>query len=97
MAMSGVVFADECVEAYNSLKTGDKKGTVRALVMRIGDDKASIVMEQEFKKNPSVSQEEEYNNILKTLPEDCGRFVVWDLDVETKSGQRTGKLFTMFW
>lgn len=95
--MSGVSFDDACMDAFSSLKTGEKKDKVRALVFKISDDKQKIVMENEFAKEAGRSQEDEYNSIIMTLPKECGRFVIWDLDVDTKSGQRAGKLFCMFW
>jgi len=97
MAMSGVSFDDKCMDAFNSLKTGEKKDKVRALVFKISDDKQKIIMDKEWAKEAGATQEDEYNEIIKTLPSNCGRFVVWDLDIDTKSGQRAGKLFCMFW
>lgn len=95
---SGIEVEEECVLKFNEMKLGEHKGQNRCIIYKIGDDKKYIVVERVIPKNTSKNQEDEYNDIISTLPTDQGRYIVWDLTVpNAKNGQLTDRLLFMSW
>ena len=93
---SGIEVEEECVLKFNEMKLGEHKGQNRCIIYKIGDDRKYIVVERVIPKNTSKNQEDEYNDIISTLPTDQGRYIVWDLTVpNAKNGQLTDRLLFM--
>lgn len=95
---SGIEVHEDCVLKFNDMKLGGTKGKNRCIVYKVADDKKHIVIDKIIPKDTAKDQEVEYNEIVGGLPQDDGRYVVWDLNVpNAKNGQPTDRLLFMSW
>jgi len=96
---SGVEVTEACIEAFQQMKIPDpKEPRKRCIIFKISDDKKKIVIEKTILKDTNKTQEEEYAEIVQTLPPREGRYVVWDLLIpNAKSGKENDKLIFMSW
>ena len=99
--ISGIEIPDECVTAFTDIKTGKKKGVYRCIIYKL-EDKKKLVVEKQVPIDSD--QEKQYLEIADQLPNDGGRFIIWDMKARAPSaaaGQQatTEKdvLVFMFW
>ncbi|KAI9505780.1 cofilin [Coemansia sp. RSA 1358] len=83
---SGISVATECIEKFNELKDAHK---YRFVIYRISDDLKSIVVESTSAENA----EDDYEEFTNKLPEDDGRYAIYDFEYEVDGGKRNKVLF----
>jgi len=103
MAGSGIAVKDECLQEYKKIK---EKGTKefsgepakRCIFFKISDDKKFIEVDKVHLKDPELSQEDQFGKIMEDLDKQkIARYIVWDLECITKTGQPVDKLLFMMW
>jgi len=96
---SGVEVTEKCIEAFQEMKIPDpSKPRNRCIIFKISEDKKKIEIERTVLKDANKTQEDEYNEIVQTLPPKEGRYIVWDLLIpNAKSGKENDKLIFMSW
>ncbi|VVT53577.1 uncharacterized protein SAPINGB_P003644 [Magnusiomyces paraingens] len=89
MSRSGVVVADEAIEAFNELKQAKSK--VKYVIYKLSENLKSIVVDKK-------SSDTQYDDFVNDLPEDDCRYAVYDFEYETQSGEGIrNKLIFISW
>jgi len=91
---SGLEVHSDCIDAFGLMK--QKKTQNRAILFKISDTKTSIIVDKIILKD-GTDQQTQYEQIIGELPEDEGRYIVWDLLIAGKSGTENDKLVFMSW
>ena len=91
---TGVKLAPETHELYKIFKL---QKTPHMFVVLYIDDGLIKVERTVDKQNETLSQEEQYNLFVQTLPKDHGRYFWADLTVPSKSGQTKQMMFSVAW
>ncbi|BFZ04405.1 hypothetical protein BsWGS_07444 [Bradybaena similaris] len=92
---SGVKVSDDTVETYKAMKM--RKLNVRYLMLAIDQTDGLIKVVFKKEKNSNLSQEEEFNEFLKELPSDDGRYCIVDLTIPQKNGALKDIMFIITW
>jgi cofilin len=86
MVETGVKLHEEVVSEFNELKM---KNTSQYLIYRLSDDFEWIILEKKGEKGES------YQDMIKNLPTDLPRFVVYDYNLTTADGRKVRKLINI--
>ncbi|WP_168186851.1 MULTISPECIES: actin depolymerization factor/cofilin-like domain-containing protein [unclassified Pseudomonas] len=87
MASTGVLVADECRNAYNSLKLSK---ALRYIVFKVSDDYKEVVVESTGDRSAT------YEDFLSALTPRDARYAVVDFEFETAEGRRNKILFIAY-
>ncbi|KAF9547811.1 cofilin [Mortierella hygrophila] len=87
MATSGVKALPICVDTFQELKLGK---TLKYIIYKISDDLKSIEVVKQ-------SEDADYDNFLKELPEDDCRWAVYDFAYKTPDGGDRNKIIFFSW
>jgi len=86
--MSGINMSEEAIEACSLLT--DKK-QYRYVILGFSDDKTSIVVKNIGERDAPFSQ------LLNDVPKDHVRYIIYDCEYKTTSGQDRQKVFLASW
>ncbi|KAF9152547.1 cofilin [Linnemannia schmuckeri] len=87
MATSGVKVHQNCIDAFLELKLGK---THKYIIYKVSDDLKSIEVVKQ-------SNDADYDNFLKELPEDDCRWAVYDFAYKTADGGDRNKIVFYSW
>ncbi|OQE88379.1 hypothetical protein PENNAL_c0017G08821 [Penicillium nalgiovense] len=91
---SGITIADECISAFNQLRTGPESTRPKFIIYKISDDNKSIVVEETstakdyevFRQKLSASVDKDGNS--------APRYAIYDMEYHPGSeGKRTKTVF----
>lgn len=98
---SGVQVSDACKESYQQVKMnlqGKKK--LRYSVLKISDNLKEIVVDEERICSEADMEKEEpahFMDIIRGLPEDDGRYIVYDYPYQGSFGKSSKVILIMWW
>lgn len=97
---SGVVVNDECKDVYNEVKM-NLKGKVkrRYAIFKISNDMKEIEIDKELgdtAEDMDRPEPEHFQEVIKKLPENDGRYLVYDYPYTTSFGQ-SSKVILVMW
>ncbi|KAK5823462.1 cofilin-like protein [Linnemannia elongata] len=87
MASSGVKVHQNCIDTFQELKLGK---TIKYIIYKVSDDLKSIEVVKQ-------SDDADYDNFLKELPEDDCRWAVYDFAFKTTDGGDRNKIVFYSW
>ena len=85
--MSGIPASDECIAAFENLKT---KKTHRYLIFTIKDNKEIVVADV-------GAREETYENFLAKIEKETPCYSIFDFEYDSDDGGKRGKLVFLCW
>ena len=92
---TGVKVDPSTIELYKIFKL--RKTPHRFVVLYIDLEAGFIKIERTVDKNEDISQEDEYNSFISSLPTNEGRYFWADLTVTGKSGAARDIMFSVAW
>lgn len=89
---SGIQVSPKCVESHKGLESRK----YRVLVLKITPDMTEVVLENTFGPG-SKNIEDDWKEVIATLPEDDCRFLVCDFQVNETPTVTKSKLISIAW
>ncbi|KAG8944374.1 cofilin, partial [Tulasnella sp. 408] len=90
MASSGVSVDQDCLTAYNELKTGKGAKKLKYVIFKLNDTFTKIIVDK-------PSEDKDYDQFLADLPQDEPRWAVYDFEFTKEGGGQRNKLLFYSW
>ena len=93
---SGVQVSDDCKQVFAEVKMnlqGKKK--LRYTVLKFSDDLKEIIIDEE-RKCEDMEKEEHFMDTIRGLPEDDGRYILYDYPYQSSFG-KASKVILIMW